>query len=117
MSWAFRFCLEVYFFLLPRAIGPPSELFDKANASRGLIGFDYSHACLEVWPCNGTFRHEYVLTIGSHVAWNRHRTQGVNIPPSFNPRGNCFRWDSDNGETGQQTFACGENRVRRCFRG
>jgi YetF C-terminal domain len=65
MSWAFRFCLEVYFFLLPRAIGPPSELFDKANASRGLIGFDYSHACLEVWPCNGTFRHEYVLTIGS----------------------------------------------------
>src|SRR6516162_9528551 len=34
MSWAFRFCLEVYFSLLPRAIGPPCELFDKTNGSR-----------------------------------------------------------------------------------
>jgi len=41
MSWAFRFCLEVYFFLLPLAIAPPCELFDKTNASRWPIGFDY----------------------------------------------------------------------------
>src|SRR6185503_20066945 len=41
MSWAFRFCLEVYFFLLPRAIGPPCEPFDKTNASRRRLGFDY----------------------------------------------------------------------------
>jgi hypothetical protein len=40
MSWAFRFCLEVYFFLLPRAIGPPTE-FDKINAFHRAIGFDY----------------------------------------------------------------------------
>jgi len=41
MSWAFRFCLEVYFFLLPRAITPPCELSDKTNASGRPIGFDY----------------------------------------------------------------------------
>ena len=75
MSWAFRFCLDVYFFLLPRAIGPPSELFDKTNAFRPLIGFEYlagTNAYLEVLPDNGTFKHEYVLTIAAHIAWNRH---------------------------------------------
>jgi hypothetical protein len=41
MSWAFRFCLEVYFFFLPRALGPPSEVFDKTNLLRRPIGFDY----------------------------------------------------------------------------
>jgi hypothetical protein len=41
MSWAFRFCLEVYFFLLPRAVGPPFELFDKTNAVHRPFGFDY----------------------------------------------------------------------------
>src|SRR6201982_1142785 len=41
MSWAFRFCLEVYFFLLPCAMGPPCELFDKINAFRRAIGFNY----------------------------------------------------------------------------
>src|SRR6516162_7938230 len=41
MSWAFRFCLEVYFFLLPRGIRLPSELFDKANAFPRPIGLGY----------------------------------------------------------------------------
>jgi len=41
MSWAFRFCLDVYSFLLPRGIGPSSELFDTTNAFRRPIGFDY----------------------------------------------------------------------------
>jgi hypothetical protein len=99
---AFRFCFDVYFFLLPRAIvdSVSSFPFIETIFTPGLdLAFFPENRGKRASDSLGDriISYEYNLTIIQRVAWFGRGTKGINVPADFVAGDNRVRHDSSNG--------------------